>query len=353
MSSGQKSQTQQQSSGTSTSSNTVNPFQFGQYQSNFGNAQTIAGGLTTPYSGPLTAPFTPAQIQAQNMLSGVATDPQYQAMIGNAANAVAGFLSNPAATNVTPQPVTAETIANSDLSPYLNPYQSSVVNATLGQLNQLNANQLLNTNQGATASGAFGGSRSGVADALTNQYDMQQAAPVIAGLNAQGFNTALNAAGQDAGTLNNVAMFNAGQNTNAQQSSIANALAAQGVGLNAANALAGLANQGYGLAATQGGLLGSIGQQQQSQNQSALSNAYNAWAAQQSQNASAQSLLNSSLGLIPVQQTTNTSTTGNSSGTSQSSSSPGLTGILGSIAGLGNAEGGIAKGIGALAALFP
>ena len=87
----------------------------------------------------------------------------------------------------------AQTIAGTDLSQYMNPYQSSVVNATLGQLNQLNANQLLNTNQSATASGAFGGARSGVADALTNQYDMQQAAPVIAGLNAQGYNTALNA----------------------------------------------------------------------------------------------------------------------------------------------------------------
>jgi hypothetical protein len=339
MSSGQKSQTQQQSSGASTSANTVNPFQFGQYQANYGNAQNIAQGLATPYSGPLTAPFTPTGIKAQNMLSGVATDPEYQAMIGNAANAVAGILGNPAATNVTPQPVMAQTIANSNLSQYLNPYQGNVVNATLANLNQLNANQLMNTNQGATAAGAFGGSRSGVADALTNQYDMQAAAPVIAGLNAQGYNTALSAAGQDAATLNNVAMFNSGQNANAQQGSIANALAAQGLGVNAANALAGLANQGYGLAATQGGLLGSVGQQQQSQNQSALTNAYNAWLAQQGQNAQAQNLLNSSLGLIPVQQTTNSSTTGNSSGTTNTTTNPGLTGILGSLSSLGSAAG--------------
>ena len=340
MSSGQKSQTQQQSSGASTSANTINPFQFGQFQTNYGNAQNIAAGLTTPYSGPLTAPFTPTQTSAQNMLSGIATDPTYREMIGNAANAVADILGNPVAASVTPQPLTAQTIAGSDLSPYLNPYQSGVVNATLGQLAQLNANQLLNTNQGATASGAFGGSRSGVADALTNQYDMQAAAPVIAGLNAQGFNTALNAAGQDAATLNNVAMFNSGQNVTAQQGSIANALAAQGMGLNAANVLASLANQGYGLAAAQGGLLGSVGQQQQVQDQSVLTNAYNAWLAQQGQNAQAQNLLNSSLGLIPLQQTTNTSTTGNSSGTSQSSSSPGLIDILNSVANLAGAVSG-------------
>ncbi len=204
----------------------------------------------------------------------------------------------------------------------------------------MNANQLLNTNQGATAAGAFGGSRSGVADALTNQLNMQAAAPVIAGLNASNFANAQNMAGQDANMLNANAQFNSGQNVNAQQSSIANALAGQGAGLNAANALAGLAGQGYSLAATQGGLLGSVGQQQQSQDQTVLTNAYNAWLAQQGQNASAQSLLNSSLGLIPVQQTTNSSTTGNSSGTGQSSNSPALIDIINALAGAAKAASG-------------
>lgn len=345
MASGQKTQSQQQTSGTSTSANTINPFQFGQLQGNYGNAQAIASGLTTPYSGALTAPFTPTQIQAQNILSGVATNPLYQNMIGAAANGVAGILSNPVATNVTPQPVTAQTIAGADLSPYMNPYQANVVNATLAGLNQLNAQQLLNTNQNATTAGAFGGSRSGVADALTNQLNMQAAAPVIAGLYSQGFTNAQNLAGQDAAAQNTIGEFNSGQNVNAQQSGINNALSAQNSGLNAASALAGLANQGYGLAATQGGLLGSVGQQQQSQDQSALTNAYNAWLAQQGQNATAQNLLNSSLGLIPIQQTTSTSTTGNSSGTGSSSNSPGLVDIL-------NALGNAAKGAGAVGSGF-
>ena len=337
MSSGQKSQTQSQSSGTSTTSNLVNPFQFAQLQGNYGNAQNVAAGLAAPYSGPLTAPFTSTQIQAQNLLSGLAANPQYQNQISGAANAVAGILGNPVNPVVTPQPVTASTVANTNLAPYLNPYQSSVVNATLGQLNQLNANQLLNTNQGASAAGAFGGSRSGVADALTNQYDMQAAAPVIAGLNASNFTNAQNLAGQDAATLNAIAQFNSGQNVNAQQSSIANALAAQNAGLNAANALAGLAGQGYSLAATQGGLLGSVGQQQQSQNQAALTNAYNAWLAQQGLTQQGQQLLNSSLGIIPIQQTTNSSNSSTGTGATQSSSSPGLLDIL-------NALGNAAKG---------
>lgn len=339
MSSGQKSQTQQQTSGSSTSANIINPAQFGQYQGNYGNAQNVAAGLSTPYGGQLTAPFTPTQIQAQNILSGLATDPQYQTLISTAANGVTGILGNPGNTNVTPQPVTAQTVANTNLAPYMNPYQGSVIDATLGQLNQLNANQLLNTNQGSTAAGAFGGSRSGVADALTNQYDMQQAAPVIAGLNASNFTNAQNLAAQDAATLNNAAQFNSGQNVNAQQSSIGNALAAQNAQVNAANALAGLAGQGYSLASNQGGLLGTVGQQQQSQNQAALTNAYNAWLAQQGQNASAQQLLNSAIGIIPVQQTTNTNTTGNSSGTTQQTTNPGLVGILGALSNVGSAAG--------------
>jgi hypothetical protein len=333
MSSGQKTQTQQQSSGTSTSANTVNPFQFSQLQGNYGNAQNVAQGLSTPYSGALTAPFTQAQIQAQNVLSGVATNPQYQNLISSAANGVQGILGNPVGTNVTPQPVTAQTIAGSNLSQYMNPYQSDVINTTMAQLNQANANQLLNTNQGATAAGAFGGSRSGVADALTNALNQQTAASTLAGLNSSNFNTALNSAGQDANTLNNTAQFNSGQNVNAQQSSIANALAGQSAGLNAANTLAGLAGQGYSLASTQGGLLGSVGQQQQTQNQTDLTNAYNAWLAQQGQNAQAQNLLNSSLGLIPIQQTTNSSNSSTGTGSSQTSSSPGLVDILNALAG--------------------
>ena len=324
MASGQKSQTQQQSSGTSTSANTINPFQFGQLQGNYANAQAVASGLTTPYSGPLTAPFTPTQIQAQNLLSGLAANPQYQNQISSAANGVQGILNNPVATNVTAQPVTAQTVAGSNLSQYMNPYQSDVVNATMAQLNQLNANQLLNTNQGATAAGAFGGSRSGVADALTNALNAQTAASTLAGLNASNFTNAETQAAADANSVNNAAQFNSGQNVNAQQSSIANALAAQSDRLNAANALASLAGQGYGLAATQGGLLGSVGQQQQTQDQSALTNAYNAWLAQQGQNAQAQNLLNASLGLIPIQQTTNSSNSSTGTGSSQSSNSPGV-----------------------------
>jgi hypothetical protein len=341
MSSGQKSQTQSQSSGTSSSSNLVNPFQFAQLQGNYGNAQNVAAQLAAPYTGPLTAPFTPTQIQAQNLLSSLAANPQYLNQISGAANSVVGVLGNPGNPIVTPQPVTAQTVAGANLAPYMNPYQSSVVNATLGQLNQLNANQLLNTNQGATASGAFGGSRSGVADALTNQYDMTAAAPVIAGLNASNFTNAQTLAGQDAATLNAMAQFNSGQNVNAQQSSIANALADQNLGLSAANALAALASQGYSLAATQGGLLGSVGQQQQSQNQAALTNAYNAWLAQQGLTQQGQQLLNSSLGIIPIQQTTNSSNSSSGTGTSQSSSSPGLADILNALSNAGKSASGL------------
>jgi hypothetical protein len=100
--------------------------------------------------------------------------------------------------------------------------------------------------------------------------------------------------------------------------------------------LVALTGQGYLLVSTQGGLLGSVGQQQQTQNQTDLTNAYNAWLAQQSQNAGAQNLLNSSLGLIPVQQTTNSSNSSTGTGQTQTTTDPGLVGIL-------NAIGNIAK----------
>jgi hypothetical protein len=63
--------------------------------------------------------------------------------------------------------------------------------------------------------------------------------------------------------------------------------------------------------------------------------------AQQGQNAQAQNLLNSSLGLIPIQQTTNSSNSSTGTGQSQTSSSPGLVDILNALAGDAKAASGL------------
>ena len=179
-----------------------------------------------------------------------------------------------------------------DLSTYMNPYTSDVVDTSLQQLD-LARQQAINGNSSAATlqggEGAFNGSRAGVSDALTNQQFGQQASQMIAGLNNTNYQTALGAAqaygqmGEQAQQANQGAALSAG--TTAYQGDLSTALANQGAEnskeqFNAAanntasefnaqqaltaeqaNATANLQGQGQDLTAA--GLLGNLGTAQQ------------------------------------------------------------------------------------------
>lgn len=366
MTGGSSKQTQQQQQ---TSTNTIDPTELAMLQGNYASAQSRANSLV-PYTGQLTAGFNPTQTQAQGVLTGIATDPTYGANNNSAISSVQGILSATPNTAVTAAPVTASTynastydpslLAGVDLAPYENPYTSDVINASIAQNERARQTANVNDNQAATAAGAFGGSRSGVANALTNEaYDRNNqtniaslnqanfaqaqaaAAGDVAAKNAAGqFNAnSLNAASQaNMGSQNSTNQFNASQNLTAQQASIANALAQAGLQINAAGQLVSLNNAALNTAATQGGILASVGDAQQQQEQNELTNAYNAYLQGQQLTIQQQQLLNSALGLIPNQQTVTSS--GTSDGTIKTNS--GLGGILGSL-------GSIASGVAAFA----
>ena len=90
-----------------------------------------------------------------------------------------------------------QTIAGTDLSPYMNPYESQVVGQSLQDLErarQMQANQL-----GAQASqaGAFGGSRQAIMESELGRNYLDQAARTASGLRQAGFQNAQQMAGQD------------------------------------------------------------------------------------------------------------------------------------------------------------
>jgi hypothetical protein len=203
---------------------------------------------------------------------------------GPAARAAAGQIAPGSVPTVAPG-----SLAATNLSPYLDPYVRNVVDTTNQDLDQ-QRRQAINSQAGQfTPAGAFGGSREGVADALTNKYYGQLAAQTDAALNSQGFANAqqaaegdlglnlqgqlanqgakLGAATTNAGLAQGADLFNAGQ---------ANSLAQFNAGLGEQTGLADAnlgfgaesANQGAGLSAAQlglgaAGLLGSLGQAQQ------------------------------------------------------------------------------------------
>ena len=74
---------------------------------------------------------------------------------------------------------------------YMNPYTSAVRTNALADLESARRAAIAQTGERATAARAFGGSRQGVAEALTNQGFAKQAATLGTTLNEQAFNQAM------------------------------------------------------------------------------------------------------------------------------------------------------------------
>ena len=133
------------------------------------------------------------------------------------------------------------TMAGANLTQYQNPYQQQVIDNSLTSMNRANQMALNNVGANASNAGAYGGSRHGVAEALTNADFNNQAAQMIAQQNQAGFQNAQNMAQYDIGN-----QFNQ-----------------QNAALNAAGQLGGLSQQGFGYDQTINQNLANVGNQQQ------------------------------------------------------------------------------------------
>lgn len=136
---------------------------------------------------------------------------------------------------------TAAAGAGPNIGAFMNPFTRSVTNQTLGDLERQRQMQTNTLGAQASQAGAFGGSRHGVAEALTNEAFARQGANTLANLNQQGFNTALGAA-----------------------------QAQQGLGLQAAGQMGNLANLGFGFGQQIAGQQAQQGAQQQALQQALI-----------------------------------------------------------------------------------
>jgi hypothetical protein len=73
---------------------------------------------------------------------------------------------------------------------FMNPYENEVVQRSLADVGGALQTQQLQNRQAATAAKAFGGSRQGVAESLTNAAALKQAADTAAQLRSQGYGQA-------------------------------------------------------------------------------------------------------------------------------------------------------------------
>jgi hypothetical protein len=219
-----------------------------------------------------TQPAAPAQPNIFQQSAGA-----YTGAI-NAANAAAafqpqqvgtsfGYTPDAVATNFgyTPDALTAERVGTTfgydpqqvaaqaalgGIQQYFNPYEQQVIEASMGDLERQRMRQMAQMGAQATAARAFGGSRQGVAQALTNEAFAQQGGQLASQLRAQGFQTALGASQQDVANQLQAALANQGASARAAEFGQATTLQAQQA--NQAAALqAAQANQAARAAAAQ------------------------------------------------------------------------------------------------------
>ena len=195
-------------------------------QGNFNVNQAAAGGLQQAMMGTQAGMgFQPGQIQATSYRPMTGQAQGYQAAQAGSRGYGAERIGG--ASPIQEKAVQAGQIAGRDLSAYTNPYETQVVDQTLGDIErsrQMTQNQL---GAQATASKAFGGSRQGIAEAETNRAYAQQAAQAATGLRQAGFQQAQQMAGQDISTQMQADLANQAQNLAAQSQTAGNVLAAQ------------------------------------------------------------------------------------------------------------------------------
>lgn len=110
-----------------------------------------------------------------------------------AAQAQRGALAGTVTSGMTP----IGTVAGTSMTPYMNPYTTNVINQSMADLERQRLMQQNAIGAQASAAGAFGGSRQGVAEALTNEAFARQGGQLAANLRQQGFGQAQQMAQQD------------------------------------------------------------------------------------------------------------------------------------------------------------
>lgn len=271
---------QQNSSGTSTYA--PDPTLLGDLYSNLNRAQALAATPFQPYSGQQVAAFTPDQSQAQGQMANIANNQTGSAPLNagiGAAQGVAGYV---------PQTIQAPLLSHADLTPYLNPYQSSVIDSTLNDLNRQHQIQAAANSAQATSAHAFGGSRSAVLQNLSDDSFDRTLASTLTNLNQGNFSQAQAAAEGDLNRQLTASQANQGAGIQGAQ-----------LNLGAAGTLGNLGNAQLNQALQQAGAVNSAGEAQQQNQQAQLNAAYQQWQLAQQYPLTMQQLMNQTLGTFP------------------------------------------------------
>lgn len=162
-----------------------------------------------PYTGSMVADLSGNEQRARDYAS---TNLGSNAgMFGDAENAIKTGMGM----EWEPEQVSYREYQSGDEAKFMNPYKSSVVDATGAYIDEERDRQITANQARATQSGAFGGSRHGVADGELMRTASMDKAGMLADLNYRGFNDAMDRTERESGALYGASTFNAGRNDDA------------------------------------------------------------------------------------------------------------------------------------------
>ena len=172
--------------GNSVSTTSIDPQIKQAFLTNFEQAQGVAGALPVQQ----IAGFNPLYQAGEEALVNTAlAGPGITGTDLAAQMAAYGGVYQPS--QIGPQQTNLGLTGPGSISSYMNPYTSAVRTNALADLESARRSAIQQTGERATAARAFGGSRQGVAEALTNQGFAKQAANLGTTLNEQAFNQAM------------------------------------------------------------------------------------------------------------------------------------------------------------------
>jgi len=172
--------------GTTTSTSSIDPQIKEAFLANFQQAQGVAGALPVQQF----AGYNPMYQAGEEALVNTAlAGPGITGTDLAAQMAAYGGVYQPA--QISAQQTNLGLTGPGSIGSYMNPYTSMVRENALSDLESARRAAIQQTGERATAARAFGGSRQGVAEALTNQGFAKQAATLGTSLNEQAFNQAM------------------------------------------------------------------------------------------------------------------------------------------------------------------
>jgi len=172
--------------GTTTSTSSIDPQIKEAFLANFQQAQGVAGALPTQQF----AGYNPMYQAGEEALVNTAlAGPGISGTDLAAQMAAYGGVYQPG--QITAQQTNLGMTGPGSIGSYMNPYTESVRANALGDLEAARQAAIQQTGERATAARAFGGSRQGVAESLTNAGFAKQAANLGTTLNEQAFNQAM------------------------------------------------------------------------------------------------------------------------------------------------------------------